>query len=304
MDLNTCNHTPGHLDQGSGSWLSRLLVFPMLSLSPSPSPSPSPAEVAETRKRQIRLLIQDFQEHERVSGTFHLHDDFYSLLRYILRDSPRLQDSLADLLPTDWCSTDKDKEHVVDKGTKENAFAGNVEDANEDEWAKCAEGEVAIDTLNAFLKFWSTPPHRLSPYSPALRILSHITEKQEQVSKPLLWAFCSAYWKHHYPPLKQSWIVPIVNRTAMHDLEAFSTTDIHNKLVHRLQKGKLSPFDASLELVELLQVTLPEEFVDEELGSLHRVLSEAIDPSATDKAVSMINAALIALEASHGCHCD
>lgn len=127
-----------------------------------------------------------------------------------------------------------------------------------------------------------------SEYSNFPFILSNVPESH--VSNDMLTKLCVKYWKHRYPSVKTSFIIPLCSKISLE-----SSEELKSLLCRRLLKGKLEPFDESIQLCKTLQIS-PEdtEFYDPQLAALKDLLQNHRQLQIEQSC---------ALQQS-GCHCD
>lgn len=110
------------------------------------------------------------------------------------------------------------------------------------------------------------------------------------VSNDILTKLCFKYWKHRYPSVKTSFIIPLCSKISLE-----SSEDLKSLLLRRLLKGKLDPFDESIQLCKSLQISPDStDFYDHQLAALKDLLQNHRKLQLEQSC---------ALEQS-GCHCD
>lgn len=119
-----------------------------------------------------------------------------------------------------------------------------------------------------------------------------ILENCDGINVELLVILCIKYWKHRYPSIKSSFIIPLCAKIPQ---LSESSSQLTSLLGRRLLKGKLDPFDESIQVAKILKIS-PEAtyFSDPQLAALKDILKNHQQFQVEHSS---------ALEQS-GCHCD
>lgn len=131
----------------------------------------------------------------------------------------------------------------------------------------------------------------LDSFAPEYSNFPLILDNSASVPGDLLIKLCVKYWKLRYPSIKISFIIPLCIKIP----QLSESKELKSLLFRRLLKGKLDPFDESIQICKLLQIS-PEatDFHDLQMAALKDLLRNHQQLQVERNC---------ALKQS-GCHCD
>lgn len=124
----------------------------------------------------------------------------------------------------------------------------------------------------------------IESFAPEYSHFSLILQDSHNIPSSSLHALCLKYWRSRYPSIKKSFIVPLCAKTA----DVPPNLDL--LLRKRLGKGKLDPFDESVQLCKALTIPPPVNYIDRQLSRLREMIHEPEDHDHSSD--------------YSGCHCD
>ena len=109
----------------------------------------------------------------------------------------------------------------------------------------------------------------LDSFAPEYSNFPLILNKCVNVPEELLIKLCIKYWKRRYPSIKTSFIIPLCAKIP----KLLESKELKSLLVRRILKGKLTPFDESIQICKILEIS-PEDtdFHDPQLAALKDLL--------------------------------